>query len=548
MVNNEMYRGAGMGTEEADFTGTHGTHFTSHSQISDDNYNTLGERDYEIVNVKPSCDPSSCGDKTQDYHRLQRPSPPAMPTGRNAMFGFSPPNGEFRSMSTLTSQMNGISTTCGYHHHQQKSFTSKPGYSTLPLISTNHDPPPPYNGNADSHVYRELENPATTLPAGYFPNGGGSIYRSPTSSSPPDSAKYFDHSDSTMELLPPALPSRGVTNNRKTSDASLNESLYNPCLGGAAGQSPHPLEKIPETGTMFPEPPNPTAFAVNEYDYIPTMTEYEKPVASKGKPKKVGENPKTRVSTKSMNYETDPNLELRGNNNNDDDTADCTADSTDMTGGSITEFKLPLADHDDTTADSSDFTGASDMHFPIGLKQNGTTTVNSTTGGSSTGEHRSSVLSTDYTGDDGDNHNIIPASKTLDNSSESKKNFQMNGMCYPDNRRSQSRERRSTSRERRSFSREAPSLSQTSGGGGSGIEDNTSEKCNSNFINNLPTVVPPPHIIASGNRVQQRGTPPPPSSTTLPQSRPNPYKELDTSSLKAHMNYTKLRVGPGTVV
>lgn len=547
MVNNELYRGAGMGTEEADFTGTHGTHFTSHSQISDDNYNTLGERDYEVINVKPSCDPSSC-DKTQDYHRLQRPSPPAVPTGRNAVFGFSPPNGEFRSMSTLTSQMNGISTTCSFHH--QKSFDSKPGYSTLPLISS-RDPPPPYNGNGESHVYRELENPATTLPVGHFPNGGGSIYRSPTSSSPPDSAKYFEHSDSTTELLPPALPARGITTNRKASDASLNESLYNPCLGGGGGggQSPHPLEKIPETGTMFPEPPNPTAFPVNEYDYIPTMTEYEKPVATKGKPpKKVGENPKTRVSTKSMNYETDPNLELRGNN---DDTADCTADSTDMAGGSITGFKLPLADYDDTTADSSDFTGASDMHFPIGLKQNGTAVSGELPsadfhGGSSTGGYRSSVLSTDYTGAASEDDNVItPASKTLDDPAESKKSFQMNGMCYPDNRRSQSRERRSLSRERRSFSREAPSLSHTSGGGG--IEDNANEQYDSRN-NNTPAVVPPPHIIATGNRAL-RSTPPPPSSTTLPQSRPNPYKELDTTSLKAHMNYTKLRVGPaGTVV
>lgn len=532
MVNNEMYRGAGMGTEEADFTGTHGTHFTSHSQISDDNYNTLGERDYEVINVKPSCDPSSC-DNTQDYHRLQRPSPPAVPTGRNAMFGFSPPNGEFRSMSTLTSQMNGISATCSFQH--QKSFNSKPGYSTLPLISSSRDPPPPYSGNTESHVYRELENPATTLPAGHFPNGG-SIYRSPTSSSPPDSAKYFEHSDSTTELLPPALPARGMTTNRKTSDASLNESLYNPCLGGGAGgQSPHPLEKIPETGTMFPEPPNPTSFPVNEYDYIPTMTDYEKPVASKGKPKKVGENPKTRVSTKSMNYETDPNLELRGNN---DDTADCTADSTDMTGGSITGFKLPLAD--DTTADSSDFTGASDMHFPIGLKQNGTTVSNELPPADFTG----GSLPEGCRGSEDDT--VVPAAKTSDNPSESsKKNFQINGMCYPDNRRSQSRERRSTSQERRSLSREAPSLSQSSGGG---VEDNTNEQCdNNNIINSLPAVVPPPYIIAAGNRIPH-STPPPSSSTTLPQSRPSPYKELDTSSLKAHMNYTKLRVGPGTVV
>ena len=517
MVNNEMYRGAV--AEETDFTGTHGTHFTSHSQISDDNYNTLGERDYEVIKVKPSCD--TCADTHHDYHHLQRPSPPAVHcTGRNPMFGYSPPNGEFRSMSTLASQMNGISTgnfskPFTMDHHQK--YFSRQGYSTLPLPS-NREPPPPYNGNVDSHVYRELENPAMTLPGGHFLNGGA-IYRSPTSSSPPDSAKYFEPSDSSTTGLIPPLPARGGTigGHQRTLDSSLNESLYNPCLGGAAaGQQPHPLEKIPETGTVFPEPPNPTAFPVNEYEYIPTMTDYEKPVASKGKqPKKVGENPKTRVSTKSMNYETDPNLELRAN-----DPTDCTADSMDTTGESITGFKLPLAD--DTIADLSDRTGVSDMHFPIGLKHNGTATFNnelSLADPTSTGGYRISNVSAEHRGTlEGNIPSSTLTSRMLDDLTESKKNFQVNGMCYRDERRSQSRERRSTSRERRSVSREAP-LSQ----------DSTNEHCNV--------------AIVTGGKLTT-----PHSSSTIPLARPNGCRELDTSSLKVHMDYNKLRVVSTTVV
>lgn len=484
MVNNEMYHG-GIGSEETDFTT--GTHFPSHCQISDDNYNTLGEREYEVIVSRP------CDDSKQEYHRLQRPSPPAVPTGRNGMFGFSPSNGEFRSMSTLTSQMNGMDT-----FQKEEPLFTKAGYSTLPT----RPPPPAYNG--DMHVYRELENPATTLPARRIPNGG--IYHSPTNSSPPDSARYFERGDSTAALLPPLPPARG-TELRKGScvstDSSLNESLYNPVFGSSA-QQPHPLQKIPETGTIFADPPNPTAFPVNEYDYIPAMTDYEKPVASKNQ-KKVGENPKTRVSTKSMNYETDPNLELRAG-----DTADCTADSSDMTGESIMGFKLPLVD------DSTDVTGTSDMHFPIGLKQGGIAASNellSTGGGSSTGGYMSSVLSADYTGASTDS---LPAvnSNAMDDRLEPKKHLQMNGMCYPDNRQGESLERRSVSRERRSVSREAPSTS----------------------INKAHTPSPPPPTTSSS------------SPSTFPHNRPNPYRELDSSSLKQHIDYAKLQGVARTVV
>ena len=506
MVNNEMYHG-GVGIDDTDLTT--GTHFTSHSQISDDNYNILGEREYEVIVSRPF------DDDKQEYHRLQRPSPPAVPTGRNGMFGFSPPSGEFRSMSTLTSQMNGMDSLC----EKESNFT-KDGYSTLP----SRPPPPPYNG--DMHVYRELENPATTMPVGRLPSCGGMI-NSPTNSSPPDSARYFERGDSTTQLLPPLPPARG-TGLRKASsasnDSSLNESLY------SSAQQPHPLEKIPETGTIFADPPNPTAFPVNDYDYIPSMTDYEKPVASK-KQKAVGENPKTRVSTKSMNYETDPNLERRAS-----DTADCLTGSTDVARDSIIGFKLPLSNDDD---DSTDVTGASDMHFPISLKQ-ASATISSEhlstvefAGGSSTGGHRSSVRSADFTEPTAV---YLPTSNsTMTNVlSEPKVNLQMNGVSHPDNsqsreRRSMSRERRSISQERRSMSREAPSPALING---------------ENTIQYSSDIAVPLHIVAeAGSPSNKLHTPSPP-----PQNRPNPYKELDTSSLKQHLNFTKLQVEAGTVV
>ena len=418
-------------------------------------------------------------------------------------------------MSTLTSQMNGVDGS-----------PTKSGFSTLPSR------PPPYNG--ETHVYGELEDPATTLPAGHIPNDG--IYRSPTNSSPPDSAKYFDHSSSSAQLLPPLPPARGTSGPRKGSnastDSSLNESLYNPAFGGS-GQYPHALEKIPETGTMFPDPPNPTAFPVNEYECIPGISEYEMPVSSK-KQKKVGENPKSRVSIKSLNYETDPKLDLGVS-----DTADCTADSADMTGDSITGFKLPLAN--DSTMDSTDVTGATDMC--IGLKQGSAAASHQPsstaefTSGSSTGGYRSSVVGEHHTGTSEDS---IPTttSNTLDNFTEPKKALQMNGVCYQKNRRSQSHERRSMSQERRSFSREAPSSNRASG-----LEDNDS-------IRQLSSDVAFPTHIAS-NKLHTPPPPPPPPqslSSTLPQSRPNSRKELDSSSLQPHLSYTSLQADGGTAV
>ena len=511
MINNEMYRG-GMGLEETDFTT--GTHCTSHSQISDNNYNTLGERDYEVIHSKPFTNSTSNDDSKQEYHRLQRPSPPAVPTGRNGMFGYSPPSGEFRSMSTLTSQMNGMDSLC---HKEEPNFT-KCGYATLPA----RPPPPPYS--SDVHVYGELENPATSLPRGYIANGN--IYHSPSDSSPPDHGMYFERGDSSAQLLPP-LPPRG-TGLRKASsasnDSSLNESLYNPVFGTAAKQPPsqqHPLQKIPETGTMFADPPNPTAFPVNDYEDIPTMTDYEKPVATM-KGKKVGENPKTRVSTKSMNYETDPTLELRSN--------DCT---TDVIGDSIMGFKLtPI---DDQTTDSTDVMGASEVNYLIGLKQGGASAVDepSLTGftrKSSTGGHGSSVLKADYNmGASADSLSTSNAD-TTDRFVEPKMSFQKNGMCYPDTSRSQSRERRSVSRERRSFSQEAPSR---------GRREEDSDCVQYSSEHTIPS-----HTTAVES--SNTSSPPPPvSSSMLPQTRPHFFQERDNSSLQHHINFTQLA---GTVV
>lgn len=521
MVNNELYHGGNCG-EETDFTT--GTHFTSLSQISDDNYNTLGERDYDVIVSRP-CESNN---SKQEYHRLQRPSPPAIPTGRNGMFGYSPPNGEFRSMNTLTSQMNGRDT-----FHNEELLLTKLGYSTLPA----RPPPPTYNG--EIHIYRELEKPATTLPAGRIPNGG--IYHSPTDSSPPDSARYFERGDSTAALLPPLPPARGTGLRKGSSvstDSSLNESLYNP-VSSAPVQHPHPLQNIPETGTIFADPPNPTAFPVNVYEYIPTMTEYEKPVASKQQ-RKIGENPKTRVSTKSMNYETDPNLEIRVN-----DMADSTPDCADTTGDSIVGFKVPL--DNDLSNNSTGVARASDLCLSMGLKQGSTTvsqeqlSTGNFTGGSSTGGYMSSVLSADYVGASTDSLPSINSNMVAD-FVESKENLRLNGMCYPDNRQIESLERCNMSRERRSVSREAPSSSSHTS-----VAEKDCE--NTQYSPDIATVRS--HIVA-GNTSNKAHTPSPPpptlSSSALPQSRPNSYQELDASSFKQHsMDHDKLQIEATTV-
>lgn len=234
MVSNGIYQRKDEGGV------TSGTHFSSHSQISD--YNTLNERDYEVIDM---------GEDKHDYHHLQRPSPPMLPGGRS--FNFTPPK-EFHSMSTLTSQIGGATVSrdafqCG-KMSQNGSFLAK---------SASEGP--------EEHVYRELEQ---TMPSSAGPLLGpvNDIYRSPTDSDSPDSAHLY---------------SRGLVPSMPATDSGTFESLYSPDLESSISSRMQPggLENVPETGQIFSEPVNPTAFPVHKYELIPRETpQYETPVTT----------------------------------------------------------------------------------------------------------------------------------------------------------------------------------------------------------------------------------------------------------------------------
>lgn len=241
MVSNGLYQ------RKDDGGVTSGTHFSSHSQISD--YNTLNhERDYEVIDM---------GEDKHDYHHLQRPSPPMPPGGRN--FSFTPPK-EFQSMNTLTSQMGGVAASSDAFQHGKMSKNGS-------FLATSRSVDP------EKHVYRELEEVAT--PSADSQTGLiKDIYRSPTVSNSPDSAQIFSRG---------AFPSMPV-------DSGVfgypNESLYTPnaetSVPGRIQKGG--LENVPETGTMFCEPANPTAFPVHKYEKIPSSeAEYETPISTRGK-------------------------------------------------------------------------------------------------------------------------------------------------------------------------------------------------------------------------------------------------------------------------
>lgn len=238
MVSNGIYQRKDEGGV------TSGTH--SHSQISD--YNTLNERDYEVIDM---------GEDKHDYHHLQRPSPPMLPGGRS--FNFTPPK-EFNSMSTLTSQIGG--TAASRDAFQYGKMSQNGSF----LVKSASEGP-------EEHVYRELEQ-AMPSSAGPLLGPVNDIYRSPTDSDSPDSAQLFG---------------RGVVLALPADSGTLeytNESLYSPNLESSLSSRIQQggLENVPETGQMFSEPANPTAFPVHKYEKIPSkVPQYETPVVTRTK-------------------------------------------------------------------------------------------------------------------------------------------------------------------------------------------------------------------------------------------------------------------------
>lgn len=230
MISNGLYQ---QRKEEGAITS--GTHVSSHSQISD--YNTLEGRDYEEIDM---------GHDKNDYHHLQRPSPPLHMSSRNHTFQLTPPL-ELHSMSTLTSQMGNIPTRERELLKQQEGATP---------------------GVPEDHVYRELEQTTSMNPGAPRVGGIKDIYRSPTTSDSPDSAQIFGG----RGTMPSMTTETGVF-------GYTNESLYSPTfeLSQSARVQKGGLENVPETGTMFHEPVNPTAFPVHNYEKI-SNPQYEQPV------------------------------------------------------------------------------------------------------------------------------------------------------------------------------------------------------------------------------------------------------------------------------
>ena len=257
MVSNGLYQRKDEGAV------TSGTHVSSHSQISD--YNTLEGRDYEEIDM---------GDDKHDYHHLQRPSPPLHVSGRNQTFQFTPPQ-EFNSMSTLTSQLGNIPP------RERELLKQQQRQNTLPANTG--------STSTEEHVYRELEQTSSTslIPGAIHGGGVKDIYRSPTNSDSPDSAQLFGGGRGTM-------PSMG-TGETVVFGYPPNESLYSPTFDPppSARVQKGGLENVPETGTMFVEPENPTAFPVHKYEQIGGAPEpqYEKPIISRKKSSSTSSTP-----------------------------------------------------------------------------------------------------------------------------------------------------------------------------------------------------------------------------------------------------------------
>lgn len=217
-------------------TNTHSTQVPDFSA-----YNTLGERDYEVIDIR---------DDKNEYHRLHRPHQMArqtsLPTGR------------------LVSTSSSAST---------QPLLVEPGRSDLVVRSAQR--------GLDNPHYDVANGDAPPLPP----------HNSSRSTSSPD---LYHHTDGSLPLVN-GRPTRRTTSSSAraamgtatpSSTAALiyddpHEALYTPGAMDGSGQVHHALQTVPETGTMFPEPTNPSSFPVHVYDYVAAaLPPYEVPVPS----------------------------------------------------------------------------------------------------------------------------------------------------------------------------------------------------------------------------------------------------------------------------
>lgn len=204
-------------------------------------YSTIGSPEYEVIRIQPSTQKS-------EYHRL------------NHMTGGSvtsplPPDAAPQRQTASTGDYSPWSST--YSDFPRSKAT------TLPVLNTTDD-------HVKLHVYNTLEG-----------NRDAASARSSMGSSP-STPSVFEHADSRIPLIPSVELNHIPPSSRDHGWSRANESLYhrrglsNPVFpfGG--------LQRVPETGTMFSEPEDPSYFPVSVYDEVPTATApYELPIVTK---------------------------------------------------------------------------------------------------------------------------------------------------------------------------------------------------------------------------------------------------------------------------
>ena len=310
---------------QGSFTAT--TQLSNHSQSITvpemSNYNTLGERDYEVVPVV----------QNHEYHHLQRPK---LQPSRAATYGpFSSSNNSVRDMRTMTSAMSTSTqaTTGEIMKRDAATLASPPGLNR-------------------HHPYRNLEEGEPV----YDPIV---VRKKPTVKS----SQSPERGDSTAHLVPNHhTRSRASHKTSDTLESDVHESLYSPTIGVPGNNLilHHALENIPETGTMFPEPPCPSAFPVHEYDCIPntSTSHYETPVSSKEEQSNL-----TAASLMSSDYTRMSADNFSGimatGFVSSTMSSDYPKSSTDFTGSDAADF---------TVESTPDCTGASTIDFTIGSR------------------------------------------------------------------------------------------------------------------------------------------------------------------------------------
>lgn len=244
MVPNGVYNGRLPDVMQGSSTAA--TQLSGHSQAfrvpAFPDYSTLGERDYEVIDLVDN-----------KYHHLQRPSvnhsiPPK--------FGPIPNVNSLRSMSTIGSMSS-----------QPNGNVPRNNSATAVLSQTE---------NGRRHPYRNFET--------FEERNPNEALCSPTSEMKPETPSCLQDTDSITQLLPNGQAA--TTRSPATLSSDIHESLYSPAETLPVIPPPpysRELQSIPETGTMFPEPSDPSAFPLHEYDYVLASAEYETPVPSRPK-------------------------------------------------------------------------------------------------------------------------------------------------------------------------------------------------------------------------------------------------------------------------